>query len=60
MICLLLLASGKNPPRCADILNISVNSIMTYEMRIRKKLGAKNRTQALFLALKEKYFQLQL
>lgn len=55
MLCLLLLASGKNPPRCADILNISVNSVITYETRIRKKLGARTRTEALFLALKSSF-----
>lgn len=58
MVCLVLLASGKNPPRCADLLNISTTSVMTYELRIRKKLKARNRTQAFFLALLHGYFKL--
>lgn len=58
MLCLVLLASGKNPPRCADLLNISPTSVMTYELRIRKKLKARNRTQAFFLALRYGYFKL--
>ncbi len=50
MLCLILLAVGKNPDRCADLLGVSVNSIKTYEQRIRKKLGARNRLHAFYIA----------
>lgn len=50
MLCLTLLATGKNPEQCADLLGISVKSVMTYEQRLRKKLGAKNRTNAFYIA----------
>ncbi len=58
MLCLLLLAVGKNPARCGDILNLSYNSVATYETRIRKKLNAKTRTHALFIALQNGYFEI--
>lgn len=57
MLCLLLLAMGKNPDRCADILNLTHHSVMTYEKRIRKKLEAKTRTHAFFIALQRGYFE---
>lgn len=58
MVCLILLASGMNPARCAELLNISSNSVATYEERIRRKLGAYNRTHAFYLAATRKYILL--
>lgn len=55
MTCLILLAIGMNPARCSDLLNISINSLSTYEDRIRKKLGATNRTHAFYLASLHNY-----
>src|SRR4051812_21007103 len=42
-LCLMLLSSGENPDKCADLLGISAKTVTTYEQRYRKKLGAKNR-----------------
>lgn len=50
MLCMILLAIGKNPARCADFLGVSENSVKTYEQRMRKKLGAKNRLHAFYIA----------
>lgn len=50
ILCLAFLAAGKNPDKCADLLGISAKTIKTYEQRIREKLGARNRTNALYLA----------
>lgn len=50
MLCMTILAIGKNPDRCADLLCISVKTVTTYEKRIRTKLGAGNRTNAFYLA----------
>lgn len=58
MTCLILLAIGMNPARCADLLNISIHSLSTYEDRIRKKLGARNRTHAFYLAFSNEYLLL--
>lgn len=55
MVCLILLAIGMNPAKCADLLNISPNSVATYEERIRRKLGAYNRTHAFYLATTRNY-----
>lgn len=55
MMCLILLAIGNNPDKCADMLGITTNSVTTYEQRIRKKLGARNRTHALYLASVKRY-----
>jgi len=51
MTCLILLAAGKNPDQCADLLNITYSSVTTYEKRIRQKLGARNRAHAFYVAL---------
>lgn len=59
MTCLILLAMGKSPPQCADLLGISVRSVTTYEERIRKKLGARNRTHAFYLASIRGYFSFE-
>lgn len=58
MTCLILLANGKNPDQCADLLGISKRSVTTYEQRLREKLGAKNRTHALYLAASYGYIKL--
>lgn len=58
MTCLILLANGKNPDQCADLLGISKSSVTTYEQRLREKLGAKNRTHALYLAVSYGYIKL--
>jgi|GEM_PF-6390886 len=49
-LCLILLAIGKNPYQCGNFLDISVKTVRTYEQRARKKLGAKNRVNAFYLA----------
>ncbi len=58
MACLTLLGTGKNPAQCADILNLTEASLATYEKRIRKKLGAHNRTHALYLAIHRGYIKI--
>src|SRR5262249_33214754 len=55
MSCFILLVSGSNPDQCADVLEISVESVHTYEKRIRKKLGAHNRAHAFYLAFLRGY-----
>lgn len=55
MVCMILLAMGKNPDQCADFLKVSVETIRTFEQRIRKKLGAKNRTNAFYIAFIQGY-----
>lgn len=58
MICLLLLASGKNTLHCADLMNVSAESIRAYIKRINKKLHVNNRTQAFFKALQIGCFEI--
>jgi len=57
MLCLILMVLGKENEVCAKILNISAHSIKTYEQRVRSKLGAKNRANALYIALSKGYIQ---
>lgn len=58
MLCLILLAIGKSPEQCAVILNITANTFSSYLKRIHKKLRARNRTQAFFIALQRGYLQI--
>ena len=58
MACLTLLGTGKNPAQCADWLNLTEASVTTYEKRIRKKLGAHNRTHTLYLAIHRGYIKI--
>jgi len=57
MTCLMLLVAGKNPEQCADLLNISYSSVITYEKRIRQKLGARNRAHAFYTAIYRGYLK---
>jgi DNA-binding CsgD family transcriptional regulator len=57
--CLKLLVMGKNPAQCADMLNITYSSVITYEKRIRQKLGARNRAHAFYLAIYRGYLQIK-
>lgn len=59
MSCLMLLATGKNPEQCGDILNIAYSSVITYERKIRQKLGARNRVHAFYLAIYRGYLQIK-
>jgi DNA-binding CsgD family transcriptional regulator len=59
MHCLMLLAMGKNPEQCADMLNLAHSSVITYEKRIRQKLGARNRVQAFYIAICRGYLQIR-
>jgi DNA-binding CsgD family transcriptional regulator len=59
MTCLMLLATGKNPEQCADLLNITYSSVLTYEKRIRQKLGVRNRVQAFYTALCKGYLKIK-
>lgn len=59
MLCVILLAIGKNLERSADLLEISPKTVRTYEKQIRKKLGAINRTHAFYLALINSYITVQ-
>lgn len=58
MYCLMLLATGRNPDQCADLLGISVHSVTKHEKRLRRKLGAKDRTHAYHLALRNNYISI--
>jgi DNA-binding CsgD family transcriptional regulator len=55
MFCLMLLSTGTKAKKCADILGLTVNTVQTYEKRLREKLGAKDRTHALVLACRRNY-----
>lgn len=57
MLCLILLSVGKNPDQCGDLLGISAESVRSYEKRIRRKLGARNRTHAFYLASVKGFIQ---
>jgi len=59
MECLMLLAAGKSPEQCADLLNISYSSVITYEKRIRHKLGARNRVNAFYKAIYKGYLKIE-
>lgn len=59
LLCLILLSIGKNPDQCADLMGISVKTVRTYEQRARKKLGAKNRTNAFYLAQINGYISIE-
>lgn len=59
LLCLILLTIGKNPDQCADLMGISVKTVRTYEQRARKKLGARNRTNALYLAQINGYISIE-
>lgn len=59
MVCMSLMTVTKNIHHCATLLNISPQTITTYEKRIRQKLGARNRTQALYIALRRGYLSLE-
>ena len=59
MSCLMLLATGKNPEQCADLLNITYASVVTYEKRIRQKLGARNRAHALYLVISRGFVKIK-
>lgn len=50
MIYLILLVTGKNPDQCADLLGVEMVTVQNTEKRIRKKLGARNRTHAFYIA----------
>ena len=58
MMCLILLSVGKNPDQCGDLLGITAMSVRSYEKRIRRKLGARNRTHAFYLAAVKGFIQL--
>lgn len=58
MMCLILLSVGKNPDQCGDLLGITAMSVRSYEKRIRRKLGARNRTHAFYLASVKGFIQL--
>lgn len=58
MMCLILLSVGKNPDQCGDLLGITAESVRSYEKRIRRKLGARNRTHAFYLASVKGFIQL--
>ncbi len=58
MLCLIFMVSGKEREKCAKLLNISQKTIKTYEQRIRAKLQAKNRANALYIALAKGYISL--
>ncbi len=57
MVCMVLLAIGKNPDQCADIMGISTSSVLTYEKRVRDKLGARNRVHAFYMAIRCGYLK---
>lgn len=57
MVCMVLLAIGKNPEQCADIMGISTSSVVTYEKRVREKLSARNRVQAFYMAIRAGYLK---
>lgn len=58
-LCLILLAVGKTPDQCADLLGLSAKSVGTYEKRIRHKLGARNRLNAFYLAQLHGYLSVE-
>jgi len=58
MHCLMLLATGKNPDQCGDIMNITYSTVVTYEKTIRYKLGARNRVHAFYIAIRCGYFKI--
>ena len=58
MFCLILLAIGKTPDQCADMLQVTIADIFAYEKKMRKKLDAKNRTHAFYMALSRGYIAL--
>ncbi len=58
MLCLIFMVIEKKPEKCAKLLNISPNSIKTYEQRLRYKLGTKSRANSLYVALMKKYILL--
>lgn len=58
MMCLVLLATGKTPEQCADILTVSVQTVATYEKRIREKLGTRNRINSLYFAIRKGYLSI--
>lgn len=58
MLCLIFMVAEKEPDKCAKLLNISPNSIKTYEQRVRYKLGTKSRANSLYVALVKKYILL--
>lgn len=55
---MILLAAGESVPRCAKLIGISPKSMKTYERRIRRKLSAKNRTNAFYIAQVKGYISL--
>lgn len=57
MSCLMLLATGKSPEQCGDLLNITYSSVVTYEKIIRQKLGARNRVNAFYTAICRGYLK---
>ena len=59
MSCLMLLATGKNPEQCADLLKITYSSVVTYEKRIRQKLGAMNRAHAVYIAISRGFVKIK-
>lgn len=57
MLCLISLAMGKSPEQCADLLNVTYSSVVTYEKIIRQKLGARNRVNAFYTAICRGYLK---
>jgi DNA-binding NarL/FixJ family response regulator len=55
--CLILLSLGLKPEQCSELMGIATKTLMTYEQRIRKKLGASNRTNAFYLAQKKEFIK---
>ena len=55
MICMSLIAIGNSTEQCADMLGIKLKTVLKYEERTRKKLGAKHRSHALYLATVKRF-----
>jgi DNA-binding NarL/FixJ family response regulator len=52
LVCLRLLAAGKNSPQIAGVLGWSERQVQARMRRIQKKLGARNETHMLVMALR--------
>ncbi len=59
IMCLTLLATGRNPAQCADLLGIKEATVFTHEKRLRNKLGEKNRLHAFYLAIYNGYLSIE-
>lgn len=57
-VCLLILANGKNPDRCADVMNTSTSIVLNAMKSIHKKLNVRNQIQAFFKTLQCGYIQI--